>query len=187
MKILINGIVILVLAGLVVSGCGSDTGDQSDTETPIGGSYSQCLGHSPGTGEELPEVIITIDRLVPSEAEIRCSGKKVFLYEDREVSLVYVAYGALYDCPSGCVSSFVCGIYDPDQPLLYSFAWSGPVERPLSIPPDCPELADFESGHTSLCSTPPRGVDHPVTTTVEFESFRSSQREDGGNWRFCFW
>ena len=137
--------------------------------------------------EELPEVIITIDRLVSSEAEIRCSGKKAFSYEDREVSLVYVAYGALQDCPSGCFSSFVCGIYDPDESLLYKSSWHGLLEKPLSIPPDCAELADVESGTTSWCSTPPPGIDHPVTQTVEFETFRNSQREDGGDWRFCFW
>lgn len=175
--------VILVLSSLSITACIPEQEIQTEQ---IGTSYSQCVNHPSGTGDELPEVTITVNRQVPADAEIRCSDKKAFSFEGREVSLVYVAYGALQDCPSGCFSSHVCGIYDPDESKLYSFAWYGAAERPLSIPPDCPELAGAESGQSSECGTPPQGFLHTVTATAEFESFRNIQREQNGDWRFCF-
>jgi hypothetical protein len=107
-------------------------------------------------------------------------------FEGREVSLVYLAYRALQDCPSGCFSSNPCGIYDPDETQLYSIAWYGAAERPLSIPPDCPELTGAQSDQSSGCRTLPQGFLHSVTATTEFEAFRNLQREQKGDWRFCF-
>lgn len=179
----------LVLFGILLAACvpGEETQPtQIGDNYPDTGGYSQCANHPSGTAEGSPEVTITIDRLVPAEAEIRCSDKKTFPFEGRDVSLVYVAYGALQDCISGCFFSYLCGIYDPDDSQLYSFSWYETAERPLSIPPDCPELATAQSGQASECSTPPQGFNHQVTVTAEFEAFRNSQREQNGDWRFCF-
>lgn len=179
--------IVLLVSNLCVTACISEDQQQSEQiGGSLGGSYAQCVNHPPGAEAGLAEVTITIDRLVPAEAEIRCSDKQAFSFEGRKVSLIYVAYGAQHDCPAGCFSSHVCSVYDPDEVQLYSFSWHGAEERPLSIPSDCPELSEAESGNESLCSTPPSGVIHPVTATAEFEAFRSAQREQDGSWRFCF-
>lgn len=176
-------IIIFVLSSLCIAACIPEHSDHSEQ---IGGDYSQCDNHPSGTGDGSPEITTTIDSLVPAEAEVNCSDKKVFSFEGRNVSLVYVAYGAKNDCPSGCFSSYICGVYDADQSQLYSFAWYGAAERPLSIPPDCSELAGNYSGQSSGCSTPPRGFFHPVTATAKFEAFKTAQRAQSGDWRFCF-
>jgi len=36
-----------------------------------------------------------------ADAQVKCSDKKTFSFEGREVSFTYVAYGALQDCSSG--------------------------------------------------------------------------------------
>lgn len=189
--IFMHKIVTFVLSGILITACvpeedAQQTYEEETPQTYIGTSYSQCANHPVGTMEGSPEVTITIDRLVPVGAEIQCSDTKDFPFEGSNVSLVYVAYGALQDCLSGCFSSYLCGIYEPDKSLLYSFSWYGSVEKPLSIPEDCPALATAESGQTSGCDTPPPGFDHPVTMTDEFEAFRKSQLEQNGDWRFCF-
>jgi hypothetical protein len=175
---------VIIFTALWISACNSDNKDES--EEPVGNSYSQCTNHPNGVADDIPEVVITIDRLVPADVEIHCSDNKTFTFNGREVSLTYIAYGELNDCVSGCFSSFVCGIYDPDESLLYASTWYGSNEEPLSIPQDCPELAGGENGNTTQCDTPPQGFQHPITTTTEFEAFKAAQLEQSGDWRFCF-
>ena len=160
----------------------------SSTGTVVGGNYAQCDGHSPGTSDSSPEVTQAVSALVPSAATVNCTGKQSFEVEGRTVYLVIVPYGQKNDCPSGCFSSEVCAVVDGPNTLLYSGAWYGGSERPLSIPPDCPELGAAEYGDTIQgCTTnQPAGFSHAVTQTAAFQDFKQTQA-GSGSFRFCFW
>jgi hypothetical protein len=173
-----------------VAGCsgGTGSGDQSSNRGFIGGDYAQCDGQSPGTSDNSPEVTATINTLVPSSATVNCTGKQAFQLTGQTISMVIVPYGQTNDCPSGCFSSEVCSIVDGPDTFLYSAVWYSGGERPLSIPPDCPELGGAEGGDTirGCTNQQPPGLSHPVTQTAEFQGFQQSQSSNGGKFRFCF-
>jgi hypothetical protein len=170
---------------LVMAGCGSGT---EGTATTVGGGLAECENQSPGTGDNSPEVTATITTLVPSNANVHCTGKQSFLLSGRQVFLVFVPYGNLNDCPAGCFTSNVCAIYDQSQVQLYSATWYSAQERPLSIPPDCPGLAQaFGADTNQACPEHPPGFLHPVTQTTDFKNFLNSQTPpNNGSFRWCF-
>ena len=174
----------IIVPVLVIAGCGSEPGGTAPT---VGAGLAECENHIPGTGDTSPEVTATITTLVPSNANVQCTGKQSFLLSGRDVFLIFVPYGNLNDCPSGCFTSEVCAIYDQSQVQVYSAAWFSPQERPLSIPPDCPGLAQAPSADTNQdCPEHPPGYLHPVTQTTDFENFLNSQTSNNGSFRWCF-
>lgn len=174
-----------VIIRICVAACSGGTG--SGDQPVIGGGYAQCDSQSPGTSDSSPEVTATINTLVPSGASVHCTGKQSFQLNSRTVFIVIVPYGRTNDCPASCFSSEVCAIVDGSDTFLYSGVWYGGGERPLSIPPDCPELGGEESGDTIQgCTNQPPGFSHSVTQTTEFQGFQQSQRNNGGKFRFCF-
>lgn len=177
--------IVIVLFGL--AGCNGGTGSGDLPGGAIGGGFAQCDGQSPGISDNSPEVMATISALVPSSATVHCTGKQSFELNGRTVLIVIVPYGQTNDCPAGCFSSEVCSIVDGSDTLLYSGVWYDGGERPLSIPPDCPELAGAQGGDTIQgCTSQPPGFSHPVTQSAEFQDFRQSQASNGGKFRFCF-
>src|SRR5438445_4716855 len=153
-----------LIAALVIAGCGRGTEGIALT---VGGGLAECENQSPGTTDNSLEVTATITTLIPSNAQVRCTGKQSFPLNGRQVFLVFVPYGSLNDCPSGCFTSGVCAIYDQSQVQLYSAMWFNAQERPLSIPPDCPWLAQASSAEpTQACPEPPPGFFTPVTQTA---------------------
>jgi hypothetical protein len=178
MKRVVNTILILFFVVACAGGSGSDT--------VVGGHYAQCDGLSSGTSDSSAEVASAISTLVPSMAPVNCTGKQSFQVEGRIVYFVIVPYGQKNDCPSGCLSSEVCAIVDGSNTLLYSGIWYSGSERPLSIPPDCPELSGTEYGDTILnCTNQPAGFSHAVTQTTAFQDFKQSQ-SSSGNFSPCF-
>jgi hypothetical protein len=173
------------IVALVIAGCGSGT---EGTVPTVGGGLAECENHAPGTTDDSPEVTATIKTLVPSNVQVRCTGKQSFPLNGRQVFLVFVPYGNLNDCPAGCFTSEACAIYDQSQVQLYSAMWFNAQERPLSIPPDCPGLAQAPSADTNqACPEHPPGFLHPVTQTTDFKNFQNSQMPpNNGSFRWCF-
>jgi hypothetical protein len=174
-------IAIASIAFFCSAGC-VGSGDQG----VVGGGYSQCDSESSGTSDNSPEVTATINTLVPLGTTVQCTGKQSFQLNSQTVFLVIVPYGKLNDCPAGCFSSEVCSIVDGSDTLLYSADWTIGSERPLSIPPDCPELGGAENGDTTTgCTNQPPGFSHPVTQTTQFQDFRLSEKNNNGNFAFA--
>lgn len=175
---------IALIAGAVMwAGC---TGDRAtDDDGPvIGLGFAQCEGRTPGGMDSSEEIVLTINALVPSAVDVHCTDKHMFALDERAVQFTYVVYGEIHDCPAGCFSSNLCAIVDNAEVSLYSARWlSGEV--PLSIPPDCPELAGAAGGDTIReCENAPSGFFHPLTQTNAFNDFRDDQGRE--EWRFCF-
>ena len=178
MKRVVITILILMHAAACSGGSGSDP--------VIGNDYAQCVSHSSGTSDGSPEVASVISALVPSTATVNCTGKESFLVDGRTVYFVIVPYGQKNDCPAGCFSSEVCAVVDGADAQLYSALWYTGSERPLSIPPDCPELSGATSGETIRdCTNQPAGYSHAVTQTAPFQDFKQAQN-GSGTFRFCF-
>lgn len=155
----------LAASVLMLAACGGETeptGARNTnlprSEPALGIDYAQCDGRLGGGQDRSREVMGTIEQLAPNE-EINCTDKQSFSYAGRQVSLVYLAFGAVQDCAAGCFSHDLCAIYDEPQALLY--------EVDYSPKPDLPGLA------------------HGVTGTEAFREFREAERRDGA-WRFCF-
>lgn len=148
----------LAIAASLSACLGEESGEPPRDEELIGTDFAQCEGRPGGGVDRSPEVMRTIEMQVPNE-DINCTDKMAFSVAGRQVSLVYVAFGIVSDCPAGCFSQDLCAVYDAPDSLLYST-----TRRPE---PDRPGLA------------------HPLTQTSAFQSFPTSQK-NSGSWRFCF-
>lgn len=178
---LIRTLLLALAAGAVIN-CGGCSGDSGGST--IGTEFAQCDKRSLGYADSSTEMTSTLNALMPPGVEVRCTDKRVFALEDREVVFTYVVYGRLNDCPAGCFASDVCAIVDGKDALLYSATWYN-GEVPLSIPPDCPELSGKSTGDTiRQCGNPPAGFLHALAQTDAFMEFRGSQ--GGGEFRWCF-
>lgn len=153
-------------------------------DAAVGGKYAQCADHPAGFDASNPAVASTVAAFVPAGVPVSCSDSRAFLVDGHEVWFVYVAYGALQDCPAGCFSSGVCAVYDAGGAFLYSASWIGASESPPDLPPGCP--APPEGGDTRACDPPPPGTAHPLTATPAFEAFVATEGNGRGAWRFCF-
>jgi hypothetical protein len=181
--------VVASLAGIVLIGCGSDNEFQTDGGGGTVKLFSQCdpATRSAGSSDTSPQVLEAISDLVPSDIQINCTDKYRFSINGQDVYFVFVAYGELQDCPSGCFSSSICAVVDQSGAALYSAVWNEADERPASIPPDCPELSDSATGDTLRdCQYQPSGYENPLTQTTEFEDFSAAESGQDGAWRFCF-
>jgi hypothetical protein len=168
-----------IVLALVLAVCLVSCGDSEDGS--IGGGFAQCQGHTPGAEDGSPEVAAAISTFVPSDAEVHCTGKRSFELDGRMVFFIMIPYGELQDCISGCFSSDVCAIVEGLDAFLYSADWNHGSERPLSIPPDCPELVFGVEGGGKV----PDCTGHPLTQEAAFENFKQAQGS-GGPFRFCF-
>ncbi len=152
MKLRIVATSFLLTLGLVACGEDGPTGN-------VGASYLQCEGRR-GGGVDRSDAVMTTIQTHAAMQDINCTDKTTFDVGGRQVTLVYVAYGMVSDCPAGCFSADLCAIYDAPNSLLYAIAGSPK--------PDLPGLA------------------HPVTQTRDFQNFRDAQKANNGPWRYCF-
>lgn len=143
-----------VACGALLNGCTDDG--------RVGGDHAQCLNHPAAGASRASSVTATLDALVPSGAQVRCADSISFTLDGSRVDLVFVSYGELRDCPSGCFTSQLCAIHDGSGALLYSSVWYSAAEKPVTIPAGCP-VGGGGGGNTGDCPTVQPGAGHPVT------------------------
>ena len=149
-------------------GCADGTSTADPHRGPdIGTRYGQCDGRSPGTSSGAAAAAVAA-AFVPAGATVRCSSTTGFTVEGAQVTLVYLAYGELQDCPSGCFSSFLCALATADGPLQYSAMWVPAGERPMALQGTCPDDFPVAGGDTRRCTELTPGAKHPVTATPAF-------------------
>lgn len=167
----------------LLGACGRD-----DYGNQVIGGYT-CGENSTGTSDQSDEVTGTIGALVPdaAQADVHCTGKQKFRFQDRDVFLVYVGYGDLNDCPAGCFFSNLCAIYDASQAQLYTAIVQGQGEQPKGVPSDCAVIHPNGSNEPDSCAYQAPGQSHPVVQTSEFQSYRDAQAHSPGPLSACFY
>jgi len=131
-------------------------------------AFSQCQGLDPSVQPEDKATLDVINRFLPPGAELHCTLKRQFRYEDEELAFVLLVYGEKTGCPGDCYASNLCALKDSEHIHLYSAFWRN-GERPLNIEEACPQLADDSTGNTMLyCNPFPPGYRHPATRSRAF-------------------
>jgi len=175
--------------------------EEDEPELPLNtnNGYSQCYGRVDGYNDLSRSINHTVQEYIRDDVEIQCTDRYSFDLEGKPVELVYIAYGKLQDCASGCFSSHVCVVYEENDPLLYSASWinsersklgadgrlvvvSKTIEQPLNLAAGgCGDIPEG-TGSTHMCETKPEAVGHPLFESTDFEMFLG---EVGDSWRFC--
>lgn len=147
----------LVILAALLCGCITNLKPPAESELRVGGHYAQCDGRANGGSDNADSVRAIIRTHVPGGNHVNCTDRLTFTNDGKEIDFVFVAFGPIGDCPAGCFSQSLCAIYDSPDVLLYAQA--------------------------GQASTP--GMDHPITRSDDFVSFRDIQQRAGA-WRSCF-
>lgn len=103
--------------------------------------------------------------------QISCYDETTISTQGVSFDFFVIEYGALNDCPSGCFSSVLCAIKDPNGAAIYSAVWTTVEEMPLELKDNSESQVIGGSGNSiQHCQEQPSGYLHLITSADEFNS-----------------
>ena len=149
--------------------------------SPSFGAYPQCDGI--GLLEDAA-TIRAFRQQVPAGAKIRCATKAGFSFQGQIFELVYVGYGHISDCSSGCFSSSLCTLDSGYSQVLFQAYFTHVSEAPRSLAAECPALVGASDASTDNCNPQVSGRQHPIVQDPVFRNYLLDA-QDPDPFRFC--